>query len=486
MQFGALALGPIHRARNPAEPKIWLATIERTLLPRSVDVSRFMAGIGGLAAHSIAGAVPLVLVDREADFCVVGYLAIEGARTLAAIAEEGVDVAAASSLARQLAQTLAELHRHGAVHGLLTPTTVIHDGERWWTWEYGIAEFCAPDRLAPRLRPLGGDVVAPELRVGGVVSSASDVFGWGAAVACLLTGTSGSDAVAMLQDSDASDPLTEFVRACLETIPELRPRDGNALCERLLALFPNAATPGSAVPDPPSSVGIEEFALDDTAPPAVSPPPLRSIAASESSEFSFAELNEAVLLPETAAHSSGTHEIVELLVLGPDDDEDEPATIAPAPEPPEPQPWQELAERYLLEGAEAARELIVPPMESTSDQRSVEALGRVALVRVRTGPQKLSSMDHVAVAGAFDMPQEPEPEPTVYPRAAEGAGALPLGSPDEDDDWDDPDAAVFDLDSPGAPRVELSEEDVDPPARTKAAPDYRQIRPLPGRSGSSG
>lgn len=446
MHFGALALGPIHLARNPTEPRMWLATVERTLLPRSVDVSRFMAGIGELAARTIPGAVPLVLVDREADFCVVGYRAIEGARTLASIAEEGVDDAAAVTLAGQLATTLADFHQHGAIHGLLTPTTIIHDGARWWTWEYGIAGFCSPERLAARLRPLGGDAVAPELRAGGEMSPASDVYGWGATVACLLTGTSGSDAIAMLQDSDADDALRELVRAALDPIPELRPRDGAALCTRLRDVAPAAFATGPA----------------DAAAPA---------AASESSEFSFAELNDPVE-PAPPPRPAEGNEIVELLVLGPDDEEGPPVVEAngAAPGPDTSERWRELAEQYLSEHADATEPEPTPipepdpePAPTAADRRSVEALGRVALVRtrVRTGPHKPSPLDHVAVSGEFEMSQDPEPEPATPPREAEGARDLPLGTPDEEE-WDDPDAAVFDLSAPGAPQVNGEDVDVDP------------------------
>lgn len=466
MHFGALALGPIHMARSPTEPRMWLATIERTLLPRSVDVSRFMAGIGELAANPVPGAVPLVLVDREADFCVVGYRAIEGARTLAAIAEAGVDEPGARTLAYELARTLAELHRRGAVHGLLTPTTVIHDGARWWTWEYGIAGHCAPDRLAPRLRPLGGDAVAPELRAGGGVSPASDVFGWGTAVACLLTGSSGSDAITTLQEGEETDPLRELVRAALESIPELRPQRGDELLARLGEIL---GTP-SALPPLVDSSAEARFGLPGDPPHAPLP--------SESSEFSFAELNEPAVAT-TPTPPGGPHEIVELLVLGPDDEDDDesPPPVAavsssgdPDASPDTSERWRELAEQYLNEAAvePTSGETVVPELEATSvaDRRSAEALGRVALVRtrVRTGPHQPAPMDHVAVSGEFEMPDEPEPEPSPehYPRSVEGARELPLGDPDdEDEDWEDPEAAVFDLDAPGAPQVG-GPVDVDP------------------------
>jgi Sulfatase-modifying factor enzyme 1 len=498
MQFGALALGPIHIAHNAAEPRLWLSTVERTLLPRSADVSRFMAGVGELARVALPGAVPLVLVDREADFCVVGYRAIDGAQTLAQLIEGGEDEAAARSLAAALARTLAEFHRRGFVHGLVTASTVLRAAGTWWTWQYGIAGMCAPDRLAPRLRPPGGDPVAPELRAGAGVSPAADVFGWAAAVACLLTGAIGSEAISLLLEDERDDPLRTLVRRCLEHAPELRPRDGAALLARLqvvLSASAPLASESTEISFEELNDGVEERVEDSRFGLPGDPP---SLAASKPASTTKGGARE----PAGAARGPRDTSVVELLVLGPDDGlEDEVAepprsTAAPSapaagrggagarsaarPESDElarlravhgDAAWRELAEQYLSEhpptheevDALPVAELVVPG--PTSTERRGGALGRVALIRtrVRTGPQKPVRPEVDGCTGSFDMSDEPAPEPFAPPHSADDARELPLGSDEEDEEpWDDPEAAVFDLDAAGGPdRVDVLDEEVD-------------------------
>src|SRR5688500_531832 len=117
MQFGARAFGPVYLAHTPEEPRIWLTTIDRTPLPRTSDIARLMAGVGELLHVSVEGAVEVVLVDREADFCVVGHRADPRARTLATLAESGANERLAIELAHALARTLADLHARDMVHG---------------------------------------------------------------------------------------------------------------------------------------------------------------------------------------------------------------------------------------------------------------------------------------------------------------------------------------------------------------------------------
>ncbi len=479
MNFGARALGPIHIARTPAEPKLWLSTIERTLLPKSADVSRFMAGVGELARLPVPGAVPLVLVDREADFCVVGYRAIEDGITVGQLAEQGPDPEAAAQLAVALARTLAELHRRGFVHGLVTSSTVLRAGSTWWTWQHGIAGMCVPDRLAPRLRPLGGDPVAPELRAGAGVSPAADVFGWGAVVACLLTGATGSEAINLVLEEEHGDPLFALVRACLEAMPELRPRDGAQLLVRLQSAVPPELAPSDSMEasfadlndgDAATSTSSgSRFGLPgdpEPSPPTKRPPPPPP---------------ERGAKPDALA-STRDASIVELLVLGPDDQLDEVSVAQQPPGPPPPpsgapvavpagqggsdDSWRDLAVQYLSEhpptreevDALPVQELVVPP-PGGGDRRG--ALGRVALIRtrVRTGPQRPVQTDASSASGTFEMADEPEPEPREPPPFADDAPELPLGS-DEDEPWDDPDAAVYDLDGPDGPR-RVGEDDED-------------------------
>lgn len=464
MSFGALALGPIHIARTPDEPKVWLATIERTLLPKSADVSRFMAGVGELARATIVGAVPLVLVDREADFCVVGYRAIEGAQTVTQIAEHGADEGEATILAFALARTLAELHTLGYLHGLLGAGTVVRAAGTWWTWEHGIAGMCVPERLAPRLRPLGGDPVAPELRAGAAVSPASDVFAWGAVVACLLTGAIGSEAINLLLEDEREDPLRTLVRACLDAVPELRPKNGAVLLQRLQIAVPQVGDESEAAfAELNLALGVDEddsrFGLPgDPRPPAASKPPPPPPRASKPP-------------PPPLTPRRRDVSIVEELVIGPDEGFESGEVERPELEPAAPQElsasdsWREIAEHYLSEHPPTReevdelplQELVLPPPGARNT--GAVGVGRVLLKRVRTGPQKIVRAEAGQCSGTFDMSDVPEPDPEL-PRVADDAPEMPLRK-DDDDPWNDPEAAIFDLDADGGPRRVDEEGDVD-------------------------
>jgi len=430
MHFGARALGPVYLARAPDEPRIWLTVVERTLVPRSVDISRFMAGAGALLHVAVPGAIDVVLVDREADFCVVGHRAATRTQTLASIAEAGPDEIAALALAGTLGRTLAELHARGTVHGLLTATTVLAIDGTWCTWQHGIAPYCAPDKLLPRLRPLGGDPVAPDVRDGAPLSPGADVFAWGAAVACLLTGEVGSAAIAALSNDDRDDPLRSLVRRTVEAHARDRPADGNALMVELEAVIRAVAT---AQPQPDS--GDFSFAdlFDD-----VEPPPLPSAQAQQ----------ELVRL----------HEELDLLVVEEDPDDPlharrEAARSAGVSSMPvrgmQESAWRDLAERYLAEEPAKPRVLRDDdprprpvPGDDATPVRTTAELARLALVRVRTGPQRAIRSDPLPSVGEWTIPDEPAPEPPPPPCDPD-AKPLPSGVRMPEGDGDDPPLFAF-------------------------------------------
>lgn len=435
--FGARVLGPVYLAHGPDEPNMWITIVDRTLLPRAVDVSRFMAALGGMLVAPLPGCVPLVLVDRESDFCVVGHRVLAHAKTVAQLAENGPDLALAHELGRQLARSLAVAHRRGVIHGLVSAATVLQVDREFLTWQGGIAGACPPDRLAPRLRPFAGDAVAPELRSGAVLAPATDVFGWGAVVAALLTGRLDAEAVAQVCDERREDPWWSLVRSCVDPVAKLRPPHGSALLDAVERCL--AAT--------------------------------RPAEADEFGEASFADLNEPDLLVAVPVRA-GAHaptEIVDEVDLGAVLDEHERASEDDASrfsaDTSDALLWRELAERYLAEADGAPEDLdspavhdadppIVGPMRATSSAAGTAGLGRVALVRVRTGPVRVVRADPDPVAGEFvldDTAVELPPPPVEA-----DAPALPLATGEEEDDWPD-DVPAFDLD-------ELGEAAADPTA----------------------
>jgi hypothetical protein len=380
MQFGARAFGPVYLAHTPEEPRIWLTTIDRTLLPRTYDVSRFMAGVGELLHVTVEGAVEVVLVDREADFCVVGHRADPRARTLATLAESGANERLAIELAHALARTLAELHARDMVHGLVTPATVVRAGDRFQTWQHGIVKWCVPERLGQRLRPPGGDPIAPEVRAGAASSPASDVYAWAAAVACLLTGAVGSEAITLLELDAHDDPLRALVRRCLQPSPAMRPTDGAQLVARLDAI---------ARLQPGAQIGWEV----------------------DSGEVSFADLFDDFEPAAATAQPVAAHPVPPRM----------PIIDTPS--------WRELAERYLADDAAKARQVAARAPEEIAASTSASELARVALVRarVRTGPTRPVRADPTATSGEWTISDDADPEPATPPPSDPNAPDLPSG-----------------------------------------------------------
>lgn len=248
---GGHVFGPTLQATLTEEGnrKVWLTVIERSLVPSQVDVSSFMARMGALLSEELPGLVPVRLVDREADFCVVGYEAMPGAVPLQRRIEgTGSTAGLVARVAVEVARGLAHLHAKGRVHGALAPGNIVLWQDGVSLWQHGLATACSSEAVAPKFRALGGDVVAPEVRVGGTPAPASDVYTWGAVVAALATDTVGSAALAAVEDGELeAGLLTPIVVAALSPDVGDRPADGLAVLRCIAdAPVPETEGPGAA------------------------------------------------------------------------------------------------------------------------------------------------------------------------------------------------------------------------------------------------
>lgn len=231
--LGAHAFGGTLQASltEDGDRKVWLSVVERGLVPSQVDVSSFMARMGELLSVERPALVPVRLVDREADFCVVGYEVMPGAVSVQRRIEgTGSTAGLVARVAVEVARGLAHLHAAGRVHGALAPSNIVLWQDGVALWQHGLAVACSSDAIAPKFRALGGDVVAPEVRMGGVPNAQADVYAWGAVVAALATDTVGSAALAAVEDGELeAGLLTDIVVAALSGEASERPADGLAL-----------------------------------------------------------------------------------------------------------------------------------------------------------------------------------------------------------------------------------------------------------------
>lgn len=236
--LGAEVFQPVFAAHHLGRDEpLWLTVVDSMFTPTSVDLSAFMAGANALMSVRHPALVRVVLVDREEDYCVVGYERLPGAEPLGDLIARGEGRRVLARAAVEVARGLACLHRRGMLHGALTPGTVLLWEGVPVLWEHGLAALCDPTALGPRSRSLGGDVVAPEVPTGALLTSAADVYAWGAVMASLASGELGGEAVAAVVEGDVEPGdhglLLGVVRQALAPEPERRPRDGVHLLELL-------------------------------------------------------------------------------------------------------------------------------------------------------------------------------------------------------------------------------------------------------------
>jgi hypothetical protein len=157
----------------------------------------------------------------------------------------------AASIGADVAEALAEAHRHGIIHRDVKPSNILIDHEgRAHLGDFGIAHSLGPD--VERLTMAGTVVgtlayIAPEQLAGGEVGPRTDLFGLGAVLFEMLTGRPPFVATSqvMLAEAHAAGPpempgidpaLGEIVRACLATDPGERPPDAGQVAALLRAV----------------------------------------------------------------------------------------------------------------------------------------------------------------------------------------------------------------------------------------------------------
>ncbi|MEM7159284.1 MAG: SUMF1/EgtB/PvdO family nonheme iron enzyme [Myxococcota bacterium] len=268
--LGAEVFQPVFAARDPSrDESLWLTVIDGGFTPTSVDLSKFMAGANALVGVRHPALVRVVLVDREEDYCVVGYEQLPGAEPLSDLIVQGGSRKLLARAAIEVARGLAYLHRRELLHGALTPGTVLLWEGVPVLWEYGLSALCVPDCFGPRARSLGGDVVAPEVPQGTPLTPAVDVYAWGAVMASIASGELGAEAVAAVEEDDVDvgrhAALLDVVKQSLAPDPASRPRDGVHLLEllqRALASVDPAVEQAAATAEsaPAGDDGLQDLA----------------------------------------------------------------------------------------------------------------------------------------------------------------------------------------------------------------------------------
>ena len=174
---------------------------------------------------------------------------IEGESLRARLKRDGaLPPRAAAVIGAEVAEALAEAHRHGIIHRDVKPSNILLDTDgHAHLADFGIAHSLEPD--AERLTQTGMVVgtpayISPEQLSGTEVGPRTDIFGLGSVLFEMLTGGPPFAAMAPLRLAEAHaagppampgiDPdLAELTRACLSNAPSQRPADAGLVAATL-------------------------------------------------------------------------------------------------------------------------------------------------------------------------------------------------------------------------------------------------------------
>ncbi len=157
-------------------------------------------------------------------------------------------------VARGLLLAVHDVHGVGVLHRDIKPTNVVMDGTDPVLIDFGLARLAEDPRLTATGWLMGTPgYLAPEVLLGGMATTATDVHGWAATVVYAATGRSpyGSGHVMTMLDrtrqgavdlTGVPAPLCGLLAAALAVEPHQRPRVGEALA-RLESLGSDAVAP---------------------------------------------------------------------------------------------------------------------------------------------------------------------------------------------------------------------------------------------------
>ncbi|MFC9937763.1 WD40 repeat domain-containing serine/threonine protein kinase [Nocardiopsis alba] len=189
-RLGAGGMGRVYLAGSPGHRKVALKVIHPHLAREPGFRTRFIREVE--TARRVSGAFTASVVDADPDaeipWMATEYLA--GPTLRQAVRETGpLAGAELRSLAAALAEALAGIHEAGLVHRDLKPGNIVlaADGPR--VIDFGIAKVLDSVEGTHTARGFGTlAYVSPEQALGGVATSASDVFSLGSVLVYAATG----------------------------------------------------------------------------------------------------------------------------------------------------------------------------------------------------------------------------------------------------------------------------------------------------------
>jgi len=413
--FGSPCFGPPREATLvDTQERLWVTVIDGRFVSSAVDVSRFMAGANALTGLRHPTLVRVELVDREAEYCVVGVDALPNARPVSDLLARPVPPPLLERVAVETARSLASLHRAGQIHGVLGLGSVLLWEGMPMLWQYGLADHCDPSQIAATIQGGRRWIAAPEVASGRGIDPRSDIYAWGALVAQLVTGKPGAEAVAAVTGGsvgrDAHPHLMALVEAALRPDPELRPFDGVALLTELQGPSGGGSMRARAATEVPELARryLKEFA--DAPPERSGPPPVGE------ADLETFDIDAVLNAPKIAAPGTVLHSDAGPREKGPV------SPVAPTPlvgtYPPVDISRMELSSRTAVVPALSGRESFMPGAPPQADA----PFGRAGLELDLSAARSSVSRPNMTFGGPGPVP--PELPVVATPRRSGGLAAI--------------------------------------------------------------
>jgi WD40 repeat protein/tRNA A-37 threonylcarbamoyl transferase component Bud32 len=254
-KIGEGGQGVVFKAREDRPHRIVaLKLIRSGPLASTEEIRRFRDEADAAAELDHAHIVPIYLVGEHEGHWYFSMRFMEGGSLTRRLPHYSTHPRDAAALLVSVARAVQHAHRHGILHRDLKPSNILFDAEgRPYVTDFGLAKRIAPESEQTLSGVVVGTVqyMAPEQALGrkGVVTTASDVYGLGAILYTLLTGSPpfrGESWVEILEQVKIREPelpsasnrkvnrdLETICLTCLRKDPQRRYASAEALADDL-------------------------------------------------------------------------------------------------------------------------------------------------------------------------------------------------------------------------------------------------------------
>lgn len=220
-QLGEGGMGKVYRALwRPGNTLVAVKLLRKPLRQNEAAIARFLAEADTLARLGHPGIIAvhgMGLLPDGGHFLVMDL--VDGSDLERQRRSGPVPVAQAVRWVREAALAVEHVHQQGIVHCDLKPSNLLLDAQgRIRVTDFGLARRVSAEHA------IGGTpgFMAPEQRAGGIISPRTDVYGLGAVLYALLTGSAPEVPSVSAFGAEVPERVVACCMRCLAPQPELR------------------------------------------------------------------------------------------------------------------------------------------------------------------------------------------------------------------------------------------------------------------------